>query len=171
EPESPAVDNQAIGAGRHADLVAVLHRTGKDELRERVLKRPLDHALQWPRAISWIIAAIRKPMPGLVVEVKLDLTLIEKLLQALELNVDNGPHLVAAQAMEQENIVDAVQKFGPEMRAHYRHDLIANLIHVLARRLIGEIFRTEIRGHDDEGIPKIDRSALPVRQAPIVKHL
>src|SRR5690606_41738413 len=36
---------------------------------------------------------------------------------------------------------------------------------------IDEIFSAEIRGHDDDRVAEIDRTALPVGQASVIQHL
>ncbi len=80
-------------------------------------------------------------------------------------------HLIALEAMEQDDLVDAVQELRPEMRPHLRHHLIAHLLQVLAVRLVDQIFGAEVRGHHDQGVAEIDRAALPVGQPPVVEHL
>ena len=92
-------------------------------------------------------------------------------MQALELDFDDGPDLLAPQAMEQQDIVDAVQELGPEMRAHHGHDLRPDRAHVFAGILVAQIVGTEVRGHDDERVAEIHRAALAVGQAPVVEHL
>ncbi len=80
-------------------------------------------------------------------------------------------HLLALQPMEQDDLVDAVQELGAEMRAHDGHHLVAHGVAVLALRLVHEIFGAEIGGHDDERVAEIDGAALAVGEPAVVEHL
>ena len=73
--------------------------------------------------------------------------------------------------MEQDDLVDAVQELGPEMRAHHIHHLLAHGVAVLALRLVDQIFGAEIRGHDDERVAEVDGAALAVGEPAVVEHL
>jgi hypothetical protein len=42
-----------------------------------------------------------------------------------ELDLDDPAHLALLQAVEQDDLVDAVEEFGPEMRPHHPHHLLA----------------------------------------------
>ena len=169
--ENLSVDDQTIGAGRDFSGIAVLDLSRQDQFRERILDGALDHTLQRPRAIGWIVTAVREPSSRLGIEVERDLAILQELLKPLQLNIDNRAHLFAPQAVEEQDIVDAVQKFGPEMRAHHGHDLVADDVDILAERLRLEILRAEIRRHDDDRVAEIDGAALAVRQAPVIQNL
>ncbi len=73
--------------------------------------------------------------------------------------------------MEQDDLVDAIQEFRTESRAHHLHDLIANSIAVLVFTECGQVFRTEVRGHDDHRVLEVDGAPLTIGQTSIVKHL
>ena len=73
--------------------------------------------------------------------------------------------------MEQDDFVDAVDEFGPEMAAHRVHHLRFHRAGFFTLLLRHQIFGTQIGGHDDQHIAEIDRAALPVGEAAIVEHL
>src|SRR5438128_2292063 len=73
--------------------------------------------------------------------------------------------------MEQDNLVNTIQEFRPEMAPHNLHDFVANRVGIVALFLHHQEFGTEIRSHDNEDIPKIDGAALSIRQAAIIQHL
>ena len=88
-----------------------------------------------------------------------------------ELDFDDPAHLALLQAMEQDDLVDAVEEFGTEVRPHHAHHLLAHRGGVFAFRLVDQEFGTEIRGHDDQRVAEIDGAALAVGQAAVVEHL
>ena len=69
------------------------------------------------RAVGRVVAAVGEPRARLVVELERDLAIGQQLLQALDLDVDDLAHLRALQAMEQDDVVEAVQELGPELGA------------------------------------------------------
>ena len=135
-----AVEGEAELVAGDDDLLAVLDGAGQDHLRERVLHRLLDHALQRPCAIGRIPALLGQPIARTGLERERDLALVQQLLQPLHLDVDDAPHLRLLEPVEQDDLVDPVQEFRPERRPHDGHDLIAHRVGVLAFRLIDQEF-------------------------------
>ena len=67
-----------------------------------------------------------------------------------EAGFDDLVHLGAAQAVEEDDLVDPVEEFGPEV-AHHLHDQRSDRLDALgltvgADRLVGEIFRAQVQG-------------------------
>ena len=93
------------------------------------------------------------------------------LCEAGELDLDDAAHLAPLQAVEQDDLVDAVEEFGPEMRPNHAHHLLAHGGGILAFRLVHQKLRTEVRGHDDQRVAEIDGAALAIGQAAVVEHL
>ncbi|MNS52490.1 hypothetical protein D3C72_852070 [compost metagenome] len=73
--------------------------------------------------------------------------------------------------MEEDDIVDTVEEFRPEMRPDPLHHQITNRIHIVIVAHLRHEFRAEVRGHDDDGVLEIDGAALAVRQTAIIQHL
>src|SRR6185369_9423308 len=155
----------------HANKRAVGNFAGENFIGERVLQIFLHRALERPGAIDRVVSHTPEPRPGSVGQVQTDLAVLEQLLQARQLDIDDRPHVTGAQAVEQDDLVEAIEELGPEMPAHHLHHLRLDLLHrfVLAER--GEILRAEVRSEDDDRVGEIDRAALAIGQATVVKYL
>ena len=79
-----------------------------------------------PRAVGGIPALGRQPVARRRIERQRDLAILQQLLQPRELDLDDPAHLALLQAVEQDDLVDAVEEFGPEMRPHHPHHLLAH---------------------------------------------
>src|ERR1700693_2407918 len=106
------------------DRRAVADLPGKQHLRQWVLHPLLDHAFQRTCAISRIVPLVGEPLPRLGVEAEPDLAVFQEPVQALELDVDDLAHILATEAMEEDDFIDAVQELGPEMPAHDAHHFL-----------------------------------------------
>ena len=80
-------------------------------------------------------------------------------------------HLLAVQAMEQDDLVDPVEELGPERGPHHVHHLRTDGVDVLVLAETGQIFGAEVRRHDDHRVAEVHRAALAVRQPAVVEHL
>ena len=70
------------------------------------------------------------------------------------------------QCLEDDHVVDAVQKLGAEVMVQLLLDLLAHRL-FLRRRLhrtliFVDVLRADVRGHDDDRILEIDDAALRV---------
>ena len=75
------------------------------------------------------------------------------------------------QPVEQDDLVEPVEEFGPEVRPHHFHHLRLDLLDAFVLAQPGEILRPQVRRQNDDRIGKIDRATLPVGQPPVVEHL
>ena len=76
--------------------------------------------------------------------------------------------------MEEDDLVDAVQEFGPELLAQgIHHSTTGGIVDRAAwrRRSLGDDVAAEVRRHDHDGVLEIDRAAFAVREASIVEEL
>src|ERR1019366_9836999 len=128
----PASNQEAVCIGADDDLLAIMDLSREDHFGQRILHVLLDYPLQGPRPIGWIVALGREPRAGLRPEFEGDLAVIEEFRKPRELNIDNRTHVLAAQPVEQDDFVDAVQKLWPEMRPHNLHDFRVNGRGILA---------------------------------------
>src|SRR5690606_5272278 len=126
--------------------LAVVDLAFEDLLGQRVLHVFLDHALQGPRAIGRVVALVAEPGLGVFVQIQRDLAVGQELGKPLHLDVDDVRHVLAAQAVEQDDLVHAVQELGPEVMTHDLHDLRLDDFRILALLLVDEIFGAEIGG-------------------------
>ena len=77
----------------------------------------------------------------------------------------------ALQAVEDDHLVQPVQELRPEMAAHdIHHPVHERPVHRGFARLRKHL-AAEIGRHDEYGVAKVHRPAVPVRQAPVVEHL
>src|ERR1700731_2200901 len=118
------VDDKLAVRNRAPACFAVHDGAGQQHLRQRILQLPLDDALERARAVDRVVAGIGEPGFRLFVDFEHDLAIIEELLQMLELDVDDPLHLIAPEAVEQDDLVEPVQEFRPERAANDLHDLI-----------------------------------------------
>src|SRR5262249_1619520 len=166
-----AVDHESVGTGGDHGALAVLDAPRKNERGERILHRFLDHPLERPGAVGRIPALLGEPFACGGLEHDRDLAILEQLYEPPHLDVDDAAHLRTLEAMEQDDLVDAVEELRPQTRAHRRHDLIAHGVGILAVGLIDQIFGAEIRGHHDQRVAEVDGMPLPVREPSVVEHL
>ena len=59
--------------------LSILDRPGQQQIGQRILQFPLDHALERTRAIDRVVAGIRQPGLRRVVDLQSDLAVIEQL--------------------------------------------------------------------------------------------
>jgi len=72
--------------------------------------------------------------------------------------------------MKHHDFVNAIDELGTKVIFHFRHHgELDQLRRVFHHRL--NLGTTEVAGHDDYGVFKVHRAALPVGHAAIVKHL
>src|SRR5690606_9086925 len=165
-----SIDRQAIATRRYLDRIAVANSALEDTRGERVLQIPLDHPLQRPGAVNRIIAPVREPFMRRAVEMQRDIPVCQKLLQMRDLDIDNRRHILAAQAMEDDLLIQPVQEFRAERGAHRLHHLMADQF-VIGIIGICEILTAEVGGKDNQRVLEVDRTALTIGQATIIENL
>src|SRR5437660_7911022 len=89
----------------------------------------------------------------------------------LKLNVDDPLHFGPPQPIEEDDFIEAVQKFGPERAAYRFHDLLAHGLGRLSFEQACQVLRTEIRGENDDAVAEVHRPSLPVSQPAVIEHL
>ena len=136
-----------------------------------ILDELLDHALQRPRSVDRIVALVGQPRARGVIEFQRELTIDKQLLQPPDLDVDDGRHVLALETVEQDDLVDAVEEFRPELGAHLGHDVGPHGLGVLALLLVGQELGADVGRHDDQRVLEVDRAALAIGETPIVEHL
>ena len=77
-------------------------------------------------------------------------------------------YLVFLQSLEDDDIVDTVEKFRTEVLFEEVTDLLVGLVRNPA---FPKFMRTEVTGHDDDGVLEVDDPALAVGQAAVVENL
>ena len=90
--------------------------------------------------------------------------------QFLNLDTNDGPYLIPGKRMEDDHVIDAVDKLGAEVSCQRLHHSPLHLRGVTALQ-VNYGLTAYIGGHDDNCIPEIHCSPLPVRQTPIIEEL
>src|SRR6185437_6638900 len=142
------------------NVVARDERALQNPLRQRVLDLLLDGTLQWPRPIHRIEARFADRIPRGIVEHEVHISFLQPLAQVQELDIHNLANLLPTQRMEYHNVVNAVDEFRPETLLHDLHHRGLHPGVVLLSRMLLDHLRSQVRGHDDHGIAKIDRPPL-----------
>src|SRR5450631_2198612 len=157
----------------HADLDAAARNefAFQDPLRERILDLLLDGTLQRPRTVDRIESRLANEVARLVIEHEAHVAFQKPRAQVAQLYVDHGTDLRRAERMKHDDIVDAVDEFGTEILLHDLHHrrFHAHVV-ALARELQNDL-RAQVRRHDNDGVAKIDRAPLTIREPPVIEHL
>src|SRR4051794_37280274 len=152
----------------------------QDEVRERVLDVALDRAAQRPGAHGRVPALVRQQILGLLGELELQLPLGHRLPHAADEQVDDDLDLVLRELVEHQDVVDAVEELGPERLLELAHDAA---LHVVVRQaglvahgepdagVLRDLRRPEVRGHDHDRVPEVDRAPLGVGQPAVLQDL
>ena len=72
--------------------------------------------------------------------------------------------------MEDHDFVDAVEKLGTEVVLEFFPHGVLDLVLRLPGHPLND-GRTDIAGHDDDGVLEIHRAALAIGESPVVEHL
>ena len=123
-----------------------------------------------------IVPVARQQLSGGLIDLEGQLLLREAFLQAFQLNLDNPRELLFVEAVEDDDVIHAVQKFRPEMSFQLRSDPFGHLRLALEGPFaVLEIFlndrRANVAGHDHERVFEIDGPPLSVREPTVIEHL
>ena len=121
-------------------------------------------------AIGRIVAGIDQKLLGLLGQGHLVFAIGQPFAHPFDLDVDNLEQVVAGQAMEGDDLVDAVEKFRLELPMEQVVDLPAHGLGVGLGQLHDDV-AAEVGGHDQDRVLKIHRSALAVGHPAVVEHL
>src|SRR5688572_20235353 len=111
------------------DVLARLDAAFEDLQRQRIRKQLLNRALQRPRAKRRIVALAEERFPRSRRKLQRDLAVHQVPPQRFELNIDNAFDLFLAEALEDDDVVDAVQELRFEMRAQRFANVVAGHAH------------------------------------------
>src|SRR5437763_3892451 len=118
----------AVGSDVDDDVVAVDELALQHAHRQRLDQVLLDGPLERPRAVDGVEALASHQLLGRLSELQRDLALGESRPQRPQLDLDDALDLLQAERVEDDDLVDAVQELGSEMRPHRVHNPLANLV-------------------------------------------
>ena len=81
----------------------------------------------------------------------------------------NALQMTGRQAVEDYDLVNAVEKFRPELLAHGGHHTALNLF--IEPGDVEDVLAADVAGHDDDGVAEVDGATLAIGQAAVVQHL
>ena len=143
--------------------------------RQRIEHPALDRPLQRPRAVHRIVSFFDDQVPRFVGELDPDLPILEPPQQRRELDVDDLPDVLAAERVEEDDVVDPVQELRLEvLRAAPRSAAAACPRRASvspAHRPLRDVVAADVRRHDDDGVLEVDRAALAVGEPAVVEQL
>src|SRR2546425_11984240 len=152
------------------DLVALAELAFEHPERQRVEDAPLDGPFQGPRAVHRIVTLGDQKILRVVRELDHNLPLLEPLQQVVRLDVDDLLHVVDAERVEEDDLVDAVQELRSEVLPERLGDLPPDTFGQIAG-VLGDVLTSEVRRHDHDHVLEVDRPPLAVGQPPIVEQL
>src|SRR5207302_6501522 len=91
------------------------------------------------------------------------------LAQPLELDVDDVLDLLARERLEDDDLVDTVEKLRTEIVAHRLEDRL--LLVLLGQARVLQDVAGEVGRHDDHGVAEVDGAALAVGETPVLEEL
>ena len=116
----------ALAVRVDANPVALGELALEQSQRELVDELALDHPLQRPRAVGGVVAEVAEQGAGVVGELDLDPALADPLRQQVDLELDDPADVLAAEPVEDDDVVDPVQELGLEGRREHLLDRLAN---------------------------------------------
>src|ERR687894_21745 len=161
------------------DLGAVGNLALEDHLAHRVLDHALKDALKGPRAERRIVASVGELVQSLARELYGHLAIGELLAQAPYLDLDDVAHVLALELVEDDGLVDPVEKLGTEDLTKLRRDsslhlLVGepSLVVTEAQRLgLVDVLGADVRGHDEDHVLEVHSPALRVGELPVFQDL
>src|SRR3954467_11315232 len=111
-----AIENELTVRGVDPDVVAGRELALEQCQRELVDQLALDHALEWARAVSGVVAEVADQLLRIVGQLDLDAALGDALAQPVDLQPDDVANLVALERVELHDLVKAVHELRLEVR-------------------------------------------------------
>ena len=143
----------------------------------RPLDLPLDGPAQRPGAQDGIEATLGQQRLRLVGELHLHVLAFELLGHPVHHQVDHLDDLVLRELVEDDDVVDAVEELRPEVLLELVVDLLLHPLVVVVPAALGEaqpdglgdVGRAQVRGEDQHGVLEVDRAALTISEAAVLR--
>ena len=95
----------------------------------------------------------------------------QDLAQPPELKVDDADDMLAREAVEDDDVVQPIEKLRTKMPVQFAHDRLALRVAIAGFAHLFDQRAADIARHDDDAVGEIDGASLPIGQAAIVKDL
>mmetsp|Transcript_14162 Transcript_14162/g.60606 ORF Transcript_14162/g.60606 Transcript_14162/m.60606 type:complete len:415 (+) Transcript_14162:38-1282(+) len=167
-------EREAVLVRGDDDGVILLEDAAQELVGHHLDQLRLDGALHRARAVRGVEALAREVVDGARFELQLHALAGDALGELVALQLHNLHDLRVRQRLEDDELVEAVDELGAEVRAHVPHHLLLDALAPPApARLVPErdLVRAEVAGHDDQAVAEGNRAALRVRAVPLVQNL
>src|SRR5450830_959965 len=160
------------------DLVAGLDLAGQQCVGQAVFQDLLDRALEWPCAINRVEADGYEMSAQFVGHRQLDVTLAHLGHGLVDDQVQDLCQFSLSERVEDDDLIHPVQELGTEHRLHvFQHYGGDARVCLFVRDRSGRCLdaaddiTADVAGHYDDRVAEVNRTALAVRQAPVVQDL
>ena len=109
------------------NFFAVVHLAADNQPAESCFHLLLDRSFERPRAIDRIVASLHQMRPRLIRQRELNVAIRQTLAQARELDFHDLLQVLLIEGMEDNDLVDAVEKLRPETAAELVHHRILHV--------------------------------------------
>src|SRR4030095_1841791 len=180
--KSPLLEDFVGRATRHAregelvamrvylEAIAFFEFPFKDLNRQGILNQTLDRPLERGGAVNRVVPFVREQRLGAIGHLQRHFSARQVMAQPLELNFNYGLDLLAPEIVEDDRLVDSVQKFRFKRFAQRGVDAMFQLLAILGAEL-ENILAAEIGGHDNDRVFEIYGPALAVGHAAVLENL
>src|SRR5882672_587017 len=154
--------------------LAVTDFAFQDAASERRFDLALDRAFERARAVIRVVARADQMRARGVGQLQFDVAFGQALSQPVELYLDDLFEALFRERVEDDDLVHAVQEFGPEVAAHlFEHGLFHPLVIGALERaaVFQDAAPSDVRGHDHDRVFEIHDAPLSVGQPPVVQNL
>src|SRR6266545_5132402 len=142
-----AGEAELVAVGVDLNAIAFFEFSLEDLNRQGILNQTLDRPLERARSVNRVVSFVGKQCLGAIGDIEGHLSARQVLAQPLELNIDNGFDLVAAQVVEDDRLVNPVEKVRFKRFAQSGADALLQLLAILAAEL-KNVLAAEVRGHN-----------------------
>src|ERR1700694_2877099 len=141
------------------DVISLAEPALENRKCERVLQQSLDCPLERARAEGWVVTFRGQDLPRFRRQLEREFPVAEQPLQLLELQIDDVLYLRFSKWAEDDDVVDAIEELRAEVLSEGVGHLRLHHCPVVAC-MLENVGATDVRGHDDDGVPEIDRPPL-----------
>ena len=120
-------ERQRIAFASDLDRRSGLEALSNDFFRQRVFQIALDHTPQRPRPEDRVKASLHEKFLRRIIQLHDDVLLAQPLLYVVDFQLDNLHQVVARQRLEDDHLIDPIQKFWLEGALDLIHQLLFHL--------------------------------------------
>ena len=108
-----------------------------------------------------IVAFLSKEATSCIGDAQFDVVLLEEVVAAVELDVDDAADVLCGERLEVDYLVDTIQELSAD-RLH--RSTLSSEDRLLAEKLL----LAQVRGHDDDGVLEVDVTSLAIGHVALI---